>query len=312
MRWSVRQLEVFMAIVEENGFSAAGEKLSLAQPAVSIALRKLEEALGVRLLERSPQGVRLTGEGTLFLAHARAIRSQMNDAERDLRKRQSLEAGSLTLGVPPMVASYFLPSIVDRFLKSHPRIRVRVLQQGANIIAEMVRSGEIDLGFVADWNIPEDLETTLLENQPIVACVPESSKLAKLAAMDWSKLFSQPLVLFPKGYHQRARIDEAALRTGNKMNVAIEAESTEFMTAMVRAGRGVCTLLDAVANGRPGIVSVRLPPEAVVPIGLCRRGRNMPSLAASAFFDSVLANLPGKSAHRRPRGRVGAGWHEAG
>jgi LysR family cyn operon transcriptional activator len=304
MRWSLRQVEIFLALVEEGGFSAAGERLRLAQPAVSIALRKLEDSLGVSLLDRSGQRVRLTREGTIFLRHARAITAEIGDTARELAKIRSLEAGQITIGAPPMVAGYLLPRIISAFLARHPGIKIKVVQGGANVIAGKVREGEIDLGFVADWHIADDLEIAMIENHPMVACVPARSPLARLKKLSWDALLSQPLILFPKGYHQRLRVDDAAARLGRTANIVIEAESVELIVAMVKDGRGVATLLESVARDIPGIFSISLPAEAVVPVALCRHGATMPSVAAASFYRSVTAWLRGdpKPFGRQPGG----------
>src|SRR5437763_15462271 len=100
MNVTLRQVEVFLAVVEEGGFSAAGERLALAQPAVSVAVRKLEQALGLRLLDRTRTGVRLTPDGAVFLRRARGIVAQVAATERELAALRSLEAGHVTLGPP--------------------------------------------------------------------------------------------------------------------------------------------------------------------------------------------------------------------
>lgn len=299
MAWSLRQLDIFIAIVEENGFSAAGEKLRLAQPAVSIAVRKLEDSLGVRLLERPGRGITLTREGLLFLRRARAIRNQIAETELEMTRLRALESGHMTIGAPPMVAGYLLPGLIETFLARHPGVRIKVVQSGAEQIADKVRGGEVDLGFVADWRMAEELETFLIEHHPMAACVPPRSPLARVKTVSWKALFEQPLVLFPKGFYQRARVDEAAARLGVRPNIVLEAESVELIAAMVRAGRGVSTMLAATARAQPGILSRALPPEAMVPVSLCRRAGMLSSHAADAFCEMIRSRAGGKQSRVR-------------
>lgn len=289
MNWSLRQLQVFIAVVEEGGFSAAGDKLRLAQPAVSISIKKLEESLGVKLFQRVSQGVRLTREGGLFLQRARAITGQLLETQREIAQLRSLHKGLITIGAPPMVSGYLLPSILEAFFKKYPDVKVRVSQCGADTIPEKVRSGEIDLGIIADWTIFDDLETVLIENQPIVACASTGSSLARRRQLSWEEFFEQPLILFPRGFYQRTYVEEAAKRHRKGLNITLETENVDLMLAMVKAQRGVATVLRPAAQGKSGVRVIDMPKEALVPVAMCFRKGVMPSLASQAL-QGVIAS----------------------
>lgn len=300
---NLRQVELFLAVVETGGFTTAAERLGIAQPAVSTSVRKLEEDLGVRLLERGARRVTPTAEGRAFLQHARAILAQVAASRREMAALRTLETGQLSIGAPPMVAGYLLPSVIDAFLAERPGIRLTVVQAGAEQIGARVLRGELDLGIVADWRTPDGLATRLLEHHPMVACVAASSPLARRRRLAWSELLDQPLILFPHGYHQRSRVDDAAARLGRTPEVVVEAEAVPLIAALVRRGHGVATLLAAAAHSLPGLRAVPLPSEATVPVAVCRRSRAPASAAVEAFQALLVASVEERAPARggRPR-----------
>lgn len=287
----LRQVELFLAVIDHGGFVAAAEGLNIAQPAVSAAVRRLEEDLGGPLLVRGARGVVLTPEGEVFQRHARALLAQVAATRREIAAMRALEAGELSLGAPAMVAGHLLPPVLDAFLAERPGVRLRVEQAGAEEIGERVLRGAIDLGITADWRTPEGLVTSVLQEHPMVAVVAEDAPLAARAALNWDELLAQPLLLFPRGYHQRTRVDEAARRRGVQPRVPVEAESLPLLLDLVRRGRGVATLLACAAQGVPGVRALALPDDAVVPIAVSRRAGAPLGALAETFLAHLAARL---------------------
>jgi DNA-binding transcriptional LysR family regulator len=272
-----------VAVVDAGGFTRAARALRTAQPAVSLAIRKLERELGATLLVRSPRGVMPTEEGARFLEHARAILAHEAGARRDVQAVANLETGQLTLGVPPMVAATLLPRILERFVARHPGLRVVVVQAGADEISARVLRGTLDLGLIADWRRVDGLLTRLLVREPVVVCVAAAHPWSRRNQVTWADLLAQPLVAFPRGYYQRALLDEAARRLKVEPRIVVEAESIPLIAELVRRGRGAATLLAMTAAELSGIRTIALPDGVHVPIALCRRADAEPSPAARAF-----------------------------
>lgn len=285
---NLRAVEWFVTVVDAGGFTRAARRLGAAQPAVSATIKKLEVELGVTLLLRSARGITLTEEGDRFLEHARAILDHASAAGRGLKARRTLELGQLTLGAPPMVAGYLLPKLLDRFLAAHPGVRVTVVQAGADEIAARVARDVLDLGLIADWRRREGLAIRLLERHPVVACMARSNPLAEQSRITWAELMTQPLIAFPRGYYQRALLDEAARRVRAIPNIVVEAESVALIAELVRRGRGVATLLSATAATLQGVRSVAMPKDAEVPIALCRNAAVQGSFAARRFEEQLF------------------------
>lgn len=289
MRWNLRQIEVFVTVLQEGGFTAAGERLGMVQPAVSIAIRKLEENTGVKLLDRSGSKVRATREGDLFLKHVQLIRSELGNLERQLRELRSLASGQIIIGAPPIVTGFLLPPIVGDFLKRHPGIDISAVTGPSEGIVERVRAHGLDIGVIAGEHDTSGLETILIERHPLVACGAKGSPIASLREIEWDRLLDEPLVIFPKGYNQRSIVDRMAAKLGKRLNIAVESESARFVSAMVAAGRGASVALGAVVREFPNIALLPIADKPTLPIWLCRREGVTSGIAANDLFDSIAA-----------------------
>jgi len=288
---NLRHLQLFVAVVDAGGVTKAAEQLGLAQPAASAAIRRLETDLGVALLTRSGRGAALTPQGEAFLRRARTVLAEIDGFQVEMAASQALESGRVSLGAPPMVTAHLLPGVIGDFLTAHPGIRVTLLQAGAEECAARVLRGDLDLGIVADWRTSPGLTTQLLVNNPMVACVAASSRLATKARMSWSELLKQPLILFPPGYHQRTRVDEAADRLRRWPKAVMEVESVAVMLEMVRRDIGVATLLGAAVAGADGVVALALPAEATVPVAICRRAHAPATRAVEELHSYLVCRL---------------------
>lgn len=290
MRWNLRQIEVFVTVLQEGGFTAAGERLGMVQPAVSIAIRKLEETTTVKLLDRSGNKVRATREGELFLKHVQLIRTELGNLERQLQEMRSLASGQILIGAPPIVTGFLLPPIIGAFLARHPGIGISAVTGPSEGVLERVRSYQIDIGVIAGEHDTTGLETVLIEKHPIVACGARGSPIAGLREVEWDRLLDEPMVIFPKGYNQRSIVDQMAIKLGKRLNIAVESESARFITTMVAAGRGASVALGAMVREFPSIVLVPIADKPTLSIRVCRREGVSSGIAANALFDSIAAS----------------------
>ncbi len=301
VRWSSRQLEIFLAVVEEKGFSTAGERLHMVQPAVSSAIRKIEEAAGVRLLDRSSgQGVTPTAEGLLFLSHARTIFRQMDELAVQLNDLRSLNTGHIILGAAPVTMEFVLSALVSDFLTQHPGLTFGASTGSSEVTVARVRAREIDIGFVPGPVIADDLELQVISRQPLACCVPEASPLAAQPEIAWRDVLSFPLALFPRGYNQRALIDEIANQMGLRPTVIVESESSGFLLEMVRAGLALSITFAGVGRAIKGISVVPIETRPSVLISVCRRTDGCISRAATSFYDYIIRHASDSMGDRAP------------
>jgi DNA-binding transcriptional LysR family regulator len=282
---NLRQLEIFLAVARHGSFTAAAEKLPMAQPAVSLAIHKLEDSLDAKLFVRDKSGATLTDEGKVLVRHAEAVLSQLENARQDIGAFSKLASGHVTLGAPAMVAGYVLPPLLSSFRRQFPGISLSVRQAGAKAIEEEIRSGQIDFGLISDWRNSEDLHAEHTSSHKIVACVAKRSKLAQAKSLSWQQLFEHPLILFPQDYYMRQVVDHASARLHAKVQVAMEVETVPLIVGLAERGVGVATLLDTAAEAHASQVArLALPADARIDVALCRRKHVPLSRAAEALW----------------------------
>ena len=145
---TLEQLRVFVAVAERQHMTRAAEALHLAQSAVSAAVAGLEARHGARLFSRVGRGIELTEAGTLFLGEARAVLARAEAAELVLSELGGLQRGTLSLHASQTIASYWLPRHLVAFRRAHPGIDIRLAVGNTAQVADAVRGGLAELGFV--------------------------------------------------------------------------------------------------------------------------------------------------------------------
>src|SRR5436190_24232309 len=143
----LRDLEYFVVVAEQGQLGRAAELLGLSQPALSKSLRRLEDALEVRLFHRSASGMELTAEGTLLLSRARELRQSLRNVAHEVSDVSRGHAGHIKIGVGPTVNDEFLLATIIELLRAEPRITMRVVVSDIDEILPALQSGQIDVVF---------------------------------------------------------------------------------------------------------------------------------------------------------------------
>ena len=195
----MRHLRCFVAVAEELHFGRAAQRLHLTQPPVSLAIKELEDELGVRLLERTSRRIALTPAGAEALQDAYAVL-----ASADLMRRRAQEAaqglmGSLTIGFISLPAYSFLPPLLRRFTQDYPRVKVSLLEGTTDQLIHDVESGRIDLGLVFQTSdLPATLDAQLVMHEPLVVALPEHHPAAAQATVPLGKLAQEQFLGFER------------------------------------------------------------------------------------------------------------------
>ena len=251
-------LRYFRAIADAGHMTRAAEALGVTQPALSAAVRKLEEEVGVALLHRTGKGVALTDAGQVFLARADDALRAADDAVAQVRELVGLEHGSIRVGGGATAIKYLLPQVVSIFLQQHSGLRFYVREAGSRTVAEAVLGGELDLGVVTlPIELPgsgELLVTPWIEDE-LRLIAPPGHRLHDRKTFRWRDLEGEPMVAFEAGSAVRNVIDRAAAAHGATLDVVMELRSIESIKQMVDAGVGVGIISKAAlepARGRRG------------------------------------------------------------
>lgn len=292
------------AVVREGGFTAAARRLGRTQPAVSQAVRALEEAVGERLLVRSRSGVRPTAAGEALLEHAERIHAELERAAEGLRGRRALEAGELRLGTSDTSACYVLPPVLEAFRQAHPGVEIRIQNHPTPAVAEAVARLELDLGFVT-LPLPDPrLESVAVRaRQEVVICAP-SHPLARRRRVALADLRPHPLLLLGPAAWSRRLLDERLRAAGGGHRVALETGSVEVIKRLVELEFGVAVVPAhaverEVREGR--LARLRLADgPGPLSLGFVWPAGSAPVPAATAFTALARRLLPGPAAPRAP------------
>jgi len=247
---NLRDLRYLVALADERHFGKAAERCYVSQPTLSAQVRKLEEYLGVPLVERQPKRVALTPTGEKIVQRARAL-LQEADAIVELAKsdRDPL-SGALKLALIPTVGPYLLPHVVGRLRKELPRLKLMLYEYQTQPLLERLRAGEIDVGILALPVELDGLEATELYDEPFMLAVPAAHPLADQERIKLDDLREETLLLLEDGHCLRDQALEVCGRFRVHEAQDYRATSLETLRQMVAAGHGV-TLLPELAAETP-------------------------------------------------------------
>jgi len=287
----LRQLKFFVEIAKFNNFTKAAEELHIAQPAVSMAIRKLEEELELVLFNRQDRKVALTAEGKIFLAHARRILDDLKAAGQEMADLRGLGKGEVRVGVPPMMSAYFFPTIICSFARRYPHLRLSVSGEGAASIQKMISQGELDMGVIAGGHVPDNLEVRHILREEIVVCVPPGHPFTSCSGVTLEQFAGQPLIMFKEGYYQREMLFEEMKESGMTPQVVFETNLYTMVKSLVKKGLGISTLLRMVVEDDDGLRAVSFDPPLHLDLMLAWKKGAYLSRANRAFADFLMEQV---------------------
>lgn len=284
----LRQLRVFTEVARQGSFTRAAERLHIAQPAVSISVRRLEEELELTLLNRQEKRVTLTAEGETLLAHAGRILESCSAAEAEMAELRGLGRGEVRVGIPPMMSSYFFPLIIRDFRQRYPNLRLSVNGEGAASIQRMISKGEIDMGVIAGRNVPQGLEWQHFLREEIVACVPSDHPLAQRDSITLAEFLKEPLIFFKQGYYMRELMDKLVEDRCLEPKIVFETNLFSLVRSLIKERLGISTFLRMVVSGDAELAAVSFDPPLYLDLVIAWKANRYLSRANRAFIDFLL------------------------
>lgn len=286
-------LRMFVAVVDQHGFSRAAEVLHVSQSAVSKGVRELEHQLGLPLID-DRRGIGLTEAGEALLPHARSLFALERVAAEEIDDRVRLRRGRLRIGASTTVAGYWLPGAIASLLQFYPGIAVELVVGNTGEIARSVADCTTDIGFVEGWVELPALSCTPWRDDPMLLVVGLSPALDPLPASA-DALARCTWLLRERGSGTR-QVTEAFLAThGIRPERLVELGSNEAIVRVLAEGTGVamlprCVVRDQLAAGRACELELDWAPTTSRPLyRLEFKGR-----ARTPALDAFLA-LPGVS-----------------
>lgn len=299
MSVDIRALRYFSTVAMRGSFSRAAEQLHVAQPALSLQVRRLEESLGTRLLERQPRGVALTPSGEKFLAYADDILRRLEAACDDMRASAAEPVGTVSVGMPQSMAKLLTVPLVRQALRRWPKVALRMVELNTGYVPEFIAAGRIDIGLVFFAQTAHPLRMRHLVDEELVVVGP-AGRFARLDRRSWSRagqvslaeIARLPLVLPMTLHSLRELIETYTQRRRLRLNVVAEVNAIPQLIDLVGEGIGYTILSypsvrEAIARGEVSAARIHQPP-ITRPVYLCRSASVPPTHAVAAMEALVV------------------------
>jgi DNA-binding transcriptional LysR family regulator len=256
----LRQLEYFVTVAEEAHFTRAAQRLSIAQPAVSQQIRRLENELGEPLFLRD-RAVRLTEAGAALLPHARAALAQVTHGREAIAELRGLLSGHLHVGLVQPLPDRRVLRTIGQFQRNHPAIELTLNEDETDALIEATLSGGLDVAFIGlgpDQEPPADLRAALIAREPGVLAVHPKHRLAGRRSVRVSALRDEPIVTLTRASRLRTVLEAACRQAGFIPRIVAETSDVGVMLALVAEQAGIAMVPRSGLDGRPGITAIDL------------------------------------------------------
>ena len=247
---NLRDLRYLVALAEHKHFGRAAAASFVSQPTLSTQIRKLEEELGVALVERTPRKVLLTEVGREIAQRAREVLNEVEQIRAAAQRTRDPESGTVRLGIFPTLGPYLLPHVIPAIRKRFPRLELLLTEEKTEVVLKLLREGRLDAGILALPIHDDQLHQQFLFEEDFVLAVPEDHELATHRTLKLGDLAEQNLLLLEDGHCLRDQALEACQLAGAFERSDFRATSLETLRQMVAAGVGI-TLLPTLAVKPP-------------------------------------------------------------
>lgn len=292
VNFDLHDLIAFRAAAELSNFRKAAEAVHISQPAFSRRIDKLEQALGVRLFERTTRRVTLTAVGRDFARRVGVMLDDLDEMLLTVRGVGTARMGEVSVACVPSTVYYFLSDVILHYRERYPKLRVKVFDASANEVLAAVARGEADFGLNFIGSSEPGIEFRPLLEERFVAACRRDHPLARLRKATWRDLAAHDFIAVAKSSGNRLLLDQALAHVQGRPQPIYEAQHVTTLLGLVEAGLGVAAVPSLAMPGpkHPLLVSVPLSDPVVTRrIGLIsRQGRRL-SPEAQQLYDFFVA-----------------------
>jgi len=289
---NLKDLKYLVALADTGHFGKAAERTFVSQPTLSAQLKKLEDYLGVKLVERQPKNVQLTDVGKQVVIRARRMLDEGDEIIALARNNTDPLAGKLKVALIPTIGPYLLPRVMPRIRKALPNLSLMLYEHQTEALLKRLRDGEIDLGLLALPVAQDGMESRVLYEENFTVALPNNHPLAAKATIKVQDLKGHTLLLLEDGHCLRDQALEVCSRVDVREAEDFRATSLETLRQMVVAGLGITLLPESAVESPFGSqrgLTIRqfTKPSPSRTVGAVWRKSSTRSAAISAVCDAV-------------------------
>jgi len=251
-------IKLFVNIAEANSLTRGAERSHMSLPAASIRIKNLEEGLGVKLLYRTSQGVTLTPPGQAFMHHARLVLQQLADLRADLSEYVKGTRGHVRIFANTSAMAELLPTLLPKFLASHPDVNVDLKERLSHDIVRAVSEGKVDVGIVAGNVRTDGLETLALSEDRLVLVTSEAHVLANRGRIDFSEALTHDFVGMIEASAIHAFLAQAANELNRPIKIRIQVGNFEAACRMIESNVGIGIVPFSSASRHAKTMNIRM------------------------------------------------------
>ncbi|MCP1572449.1 LysR family transcriptional regulator [Herbaspirillum rubrisubalbicans] len=290
MKIDILGVQAFVAIADQGSFQGAAGALHVTQTAVTLRLRKLEDFLGVTLIERTTRSIALTAIGQDFLPQARRLLAELAEALVEIRETGIARRGDVSIACVPTVGVQYLPRIMQAYSARYPHNRIKILDHASSAVAEAVLRREVEFGItIAREHHPELVSMALTEDRYVLIC-HKDHPLARRRRIAWMQLQSYPLIFAGEVSGNRALLDPALKANGFVLRSFYEVQRSSTAVGLVAQGVGVAVVpkLAMQEGAYPNVRMIELvdPVVSRTLVLITRKAAHL-SPAAQALYDMI-------------------------
>ena len=288
-RFDLGDIQAFLVVADLRHFGRAAEAMHLSQSALSRRIQKIEDVLGVRLLERTTRAVKLTTVGRDFYQKAAHLLNGVDSILYDIDEFSGARTGTVNVACIPSAAHYFLADVLKAFHATSPKIRVNVIDDNVSDVLSSVLLGKADFGITFLGSYEPEIDFCALSKDRFVLACRKDHPLATRRTVRWEEIGSHTYIaLSRESSSNRLLIDNALANASKKISATYHAQHLTTLIGMVEGGLGVAAVpsISMPAEPHPVLVSIKLTSPAITrTIGLIRRRGLALSPAAANLYE---------------------------
>ncbi|NGF56583.1 LysR family transcriptional regulator [Parapedobacter sp. SGR-10] len=293
------QLEYIVAVDTYKSFVSAAEKCFVTQPTLSMQIQKLEDALGVKIFDRSRQPIITTEVGERIVQQARVILTESKKIQEIIQVEKGEISGELKLGVIPTLAPYLMPDIITIFMQKYPNVQLQIWEHTTERIIQELKQGFLDCGILSTPLHESAIEEIPLFYEPFVAYVSEKSDLYKKKVLNPEDIAEEKLWLLNEGHCMRGQVLSICSYKHNQSSAgtfAYNTGSVETLKRMVDINSGVTILpeLSIADYDEDQLSHIRYfkSPEPVREISIVTTQNYVKKQAVTSLKNEILEIIP--------------------